>query len=202
MMIDQDKELTAITALVNALTDLDEEGRLRVLDYVAKRFRIGASAIKEISGLAVPAPSTTHHPEGRAHSSVPVSAPATDIRALKEEKQPSSAIQMTVLVAYYLKSVVSAPARKEAITAADIEKYFNEARYPLPKGKNGLTDVLNNSRRAGYLESAGRGAFRLNSVGFNLAAYNMPTESKKLRNPGARSATTKKKPSTKRRRGK
>jgi len=173
-MTEQDKELAAISAVVGALTDLDEDGRIRVLDYVTKRFQI-----RHLIVAAPIDPPTVDHGGTLRQETPPVSHQPTDIRTLKEQKQPSGGIQMAVLVAYYLKSVASNEERKETISGADIVKYFNQAGYPLPTGKNGPTDTLNNARRAGYFESAGTGSFKLNSVGFNLAAYNMPTGSKK-----------------------
>ena len=83
---------------------------------------------------------------------------------------------MAVLVAYYLKTMAPDEEKKDAIKASDIEHYFTQADYPLPGGKNGAADTLGNAKRAGYMESAGHGLYRLNRVGFNLAAYSMPTE--------------------------
>ena len=171
-MTEQDKELSAITALVAALADLDDDGRVRVLEYVTKRFGIGALAAETRPDAIHGVTPTIDRPAEAAQLR------HMDIKALKEEKEPSSAIQMAVLVAYYLANVVPHDERKNSITTTDFVKYFNQARYPLPTGKNGPRDTLNNARRAGYFESAGHGAFKLNSVGFNLAAYNMPTSLK------------------------
>lgn len=174
-MPDQDKELAAINAVVTALADLDDEVRARVMDYVANRFRIvGRSTPVQTVSPAVLSPVNAGPDTPLVGAARPV-----DIKALKDEKRPSSSIQMAVLVAYYLKALAPESDRKEAISAADVETYFTQARYQLPTGKNGLVDTLNNARQAGYFESAGRGLFRLNSVGFNLAAYNMPTGSVK-----------------------
>jgi hypothetical protein len=173
-LTEQDKESSAITIVVEALASLDEMSRARVLEYATKRF---APNMLEL------APSQTwdaaHLAAAKLDERIDATQRRPDIKALKDEKQPSSGIQMAVLVAYYLKELAPLDERKDAISNADVIKYFNQARYPLPAGKKGPGDTLNNSRRAGYLETAGGGLFKLNSVGFNLAAYNMPVESGK-----------------------
>src|SRR5262245_13234992 len=57
---------------------------------------------------------------------------STDIRRLKEQKNPGSANEMAALVAYYLAEVVPGTERKPAIEITDIEKYFKQANYKLP----------------------------------------------------------------------
>jgi hypothetical protein len=146
------------------------------MEYAAKRF--GVAGITRFEPERPRTPAFDPDAEFDLRSVTRRGERQPDIKELREEKQPSSGIQMAVLVAYYLKALAPNDERQEAITAADVEKYFNQAQYPLPTGKNGLIDTLNNARGAGYFESAGRGSFKLNSVGFNLAAYNMPTKSK------------------------
>jgi len=177
-MTEQDKEASAITAVVNALAPLDEVSCLRVLDYAMKRFAPTAAPPK----LHLPSTHAQQPQHGLSDESISPrpggdAARHADIKTLKEEKQPSNAIQMAVLVAYYLKEIVPAGERKESIGSAEVTKYFNQARFPLPTGKNGLRDTLNNARRSGYLETAGTGQFRLTPVGHNLAAYKLPRKS-------------------------
>jgi hypothetical protein len=68
---------------------------------------------------------------------------STDIKTFKEMKNPSSARQMACVVAYYLAEIASGDERKKAITTADIEKYFKQARFPLP---NKLEQLLLTAR--------------------------------------------------------
>ena len=81
---------------------------------------------------------------------------------------------MAVLVAYYLKEVARLSERKELISSADVTKYFNQARYPLPTGRNGVRDTLNNADGVAILKPLSTGQFKLTPVGHNLAAYKMP----------------------------
>lgn len=171
-MTEQDKEAAAINAVVNALVGLDEQSCLRVLEYATKRFApAGISTLPARRSMEEPVIQAPAHEEA-------ISSPRSqiDIQALKEEKKPANAIQMAVLVAYYLKELAPEHERKESLGTADTTKYFNQARFPLPTGKSGVKDTLGNARRSGYFESAGTGQYRLTPVGHNLAAYKMPTK--------------------------
>ena len=93
-----------------------------------------------------------------------------DIRSLRTAKNPKSDNEMAALVAYYLKHLAPPEERKESIATADIEKYFVQANYPLPKQPR-LT--LANAKNAGYFDPAERGFFKLNPVGHNLVAHGL-----------------------------
>lgn len=101
--------------------------------------------------------------------------PGMDIKTFKELKAPSSARQMACVVAYYLAEVVTGSERKEAITTDDIEKYFKQARFVLPKK---LEQLLIDCRGAGYFESSARGEYKLTRVGHNLVAHQLPAKAK------------------------
>ena len=58
-----------------------------------------------------------------------------DIRKLKEQKDPKTAIEMACVVGYYLEALALPDDRKQDITCNDLEKYFKQAGFPLPKRK-------------------------------------------------------------------
>lgn len=95
----------------------------------------------------------------------------TDIRALREEKNPKSATQMAAVVGYYLKELAPEGERRDTLKTQDLEKYFKQAKYELPKK---LEQVLIDSKRAGYFEVVTRGEYRLTRVGYNLVAHRLP----------------------------
>ena len=95
----------------------------------------------------------------------------TDIRSLKEIKHPDSAQEMACLVAYYLKLKAPAEEKKHSIECSDLNKYFLQANFPLPKR---MEQMLVNAKAAGYFDSAGRGRYKLNAVGHNLVAHTLP----------------------------
>lgn len=100
-----------------------------------------------------------------------------DIRTFKEQKEPKTAIQMACVVAYYLQELAAANERKKTVTANDLDTYFKQAKFKLPKV---MAQVLPDARVAGYFESApGKGEYSLNAVGYNLVAHNLPKNSTK-----------------------
>lgn len=166
----EDKEYEAMGAVIKAVEGLHDEQRARIFEYVLKRFSIPQTLPTPSKVIPSDASSTVESSSEQKSGERPL-----DIRELRNVKKPKSDTQMAVLVAYYLKTTTT-EAQKDAITSEDIVSYFTQAGYPLPIGKNGAADTLNNAKKSGYFESAGKGLYRLNPVGFNLAAYNMPTE--------------------------
>jgi hypothetical protein len=167
-----DPELHAMQQVIKALESLDSDARTRVLAYVFQRLGLTLAAQNMI-----PIP-----PEGQPPATVMASLPGplspgaliADIRSLKESKQPKSDNQMAALVAYYLKEAAPVNDRKDTISQEDIERYFKQAGFPLPKR---LNMTLLNAKNAGYFDSAGVGLYKLNPVGHNLVAHGMPSPS-------------------------
>lgn len=163
-----DKEIKAMSDMLTSLEGLDAQAKGRVFKYVSER-------------LGVTVPSTNLRPSSNIVSPIESDLPKpvmqtetfNDIRSLKEEKRPDNAIQMTALVAYYLQEIALSEEKKDAIDVEDIQKYFKQAGFALPKVPK---SALLNTKAAGYLESADRGKYKLNPVGYNLVAYGLPTK--------------------------
>lgn len=183
--IESDAELQAMRAVLGALVPLKLEGRTRVLGYVLNRLGMVGPGI---SGTSV----TNYTPTGDDRASQSSGSGISDIRSLKEKKAPRSANEMAAIVAYYLSEL--AQERKPSINADDIKTYFLEAGYPLP---NNLQMLLVNAKNSGYLQSAGTGQYRLNSVGYNLVTHKLPVPSESPVKPGRRRRRLKKKRSAK-----
>ena len=171
-----DREIDAISTILRALDGLDGESIRRVLDYVFSRLSIAVpSHIKSVTNLT---PSQAIQSIEGAHRAIRVS-----IRDLKEEKQPESSNQMAALVAYYLSELAADDEGKEAINAADLEKYFKQAGFKLPKA---LPQTLPNAAAAGYFDAVGTGLYKLNAVGYNLVVHGLPRSQKPGQRPGKR----------------
>jgi hypothetical protein len=158
---------TAIDEIVAALEGLPEPARLTAIRAACDHLAIpntmaGGSSIGDttIGALGDVVPATPSMPPR-----------PTDVRSLKEQKKPGSAVEMAALLAYYLQHLAPASERKPQISAADVEKYFLQADFPLPKRSDQL---LVNAKAAGYFDSPTRGAYRLNPVGHNLVAHSLP----------------------------
>jgi hypothetical protein len=144
------------------------DARLRILQYATQHLGISAG---EATRLNPSSPENAESLNAGIQSPASPRSKVVDIRTFKDEKQPKTDIQMAAIVAYYLAELVPAEDRKDAITPDDISKYFKQAGHPLPR-KPRFTLV--NARTAGYFESAGGGAYKLNPVGHNLIAHGLP----------------------------
>jgi hypothetical protein len=158
-----DRELDAIGAILGALEGLEGDSIQRVLDYVFGRLSLDQRPRLSVAPQVSVIPSV---PPGSAHSVRQIS-----VRDLKDEKKPASSNQMAALVAYYLSEIAPEDERKEAINASDLEKYFKQAGFKLPKS---LPQALPNAAAAGYFDSTGKGLYRLNPVGYNLVVHGLP----------------------------
>ena len=162
-----DRELAALSAILKALDGLDGESIQRVLDYVFGRLSIAAprNVIKTFDAPSGPHTHSTVLDTGQSRPS------RLSIRDLKEEKKPESSNQMAALVAYYLEDIADSSERKPSINTADLERYFKQAGFKLPKS---LPQTLSNAAAAGYFDPAGNGFYKLNAVGYNLVVHGLP----------------------------
>jgi len=160
--IEFESELEAIRVVLGALSPLAEDARASVISYVFRKLGISG----------VPAPRAQPEPIRDVAQTIPLRSGIVDIRSLKEEKQPSSAREMAVLVAYYLSEEAPLLERKEEISADDIRQYFKQAAFKLPASPE---MTLVHTRNAGYLDSgSSRGLYKLNAVGYNLIVHSLP----------------------------
>lgn len=166
-----DKELESIKQIFEALDSLEIEEKKRVLDYVFNRLGLKSIISESVSKFNITPVDGNSQFQNKPED---VYQPSTvkDIRSLKEEKQPKTAIQMVALVAYYLSETAPLAERKETINSEDITKYFKQAGFELPKGEPIYT--LRNARNAGYFDPTSEtGVYKLNPVGYNLVAHNL-----------------------------
>jgi len=159
-----DKELSAISAILNALEGLQGDSIQRVLDYVFERLSIsrGPQTVSTFGGMPFP-PSVSSEPAGDNRR--------VSIRDLKDEKKPDSSNQMAAIVAYYLSELAPPGERQDSVAASDLSKYYKQAKFHL---SSALHKTLPNAARAGYFDQIGPGRYRLNPVGYNLVVHNLP----------------------------
>lgn len=162
----------AIDQVINALEMFEEKSKQTIILTACTHF-----------GIEISPQTTSNHSHSSNASGTPsqgneTSSPAlqtpnvVDIRSLKQAKNPTNAIQMSCLVAFYLSEYASGDEKKSAIKAEDLEKYFKQANFKLPSR---ITQVLIDAKAAGYFESVGRGEYKLNAVGYNLIAHSLPS---------------------------
>ncbi len=155
----------AIDEIVHALNSLDQETQVTAIRAACDHLKI-----RPPEGLGAKLPSSSGAETIQTGAPSVPSGPV-DIKSLKQQKQPSSANEMAALVAFYLSETAPEDDRKTAVEQEDMIKYFKQAGFPLPK----VTKVLlTNAKNAGYFDAVGSGKYRLNAVGYNLVAYNLP----------------------------
>jgi hypothetical protein len=162
-----DAEIGAIEQVIGALEPLDDQARSRVLEYAFKRLGIDEIGIGEKPAHASQLETPKDPP------TIPQVA-VTDIRSLRETKQPKSANEMAAVIGYYLAEVAPEAERKTAIGTAEIEKYFKQGQHPLPEAPG---RTLINAAAAGYFDKVERGLYSLNPVGHNLVTHGLPRAS-------------------------
>jgi hypothetical protein len=167
-------ELSAVQTVATALAGLSGEAQDRVIEFSLRMIGRAAPTAPLAPGSSMPAmqPDT---PSAQMPSPTPIvpPRPVTDIRSLREAKGPRTANEMAALVAYYVSELAPEEDRKSSIATEDLEKYFKQAQYPLP---GAMRVVLGSAKAAGYLDSADRGQYRLNPVGYNLVVHGLPAE--------------------------
>ena len=153
----------AIDALINALKDIPTRDQLVAIRAACLSLDL---EFTPPSGNKKPSGSSTYDDVSR-NPAGPATVPQ-DIRNIKEQKKPSSAGEMACLVAHYLQTSAPADEQKMDIGADDLDKYFRQAGYPLPKA---MSQVLPDAKSAGYFDSVGHGRYKLNPVGYNLIVH-------------------------------
>ena len=168
-----DQELEAIKAITAALESLDKPARIRALQYAMQHLGLSQEGGgRQMPPNGLPNRGTPEGDENSLMSAQPkLRTSVVDIRSLRNQKKPSSDIEMAALVSYYLAELAPDGSRKDCMGADDIDVYFKQAGHPLPTQSQ---YTLPNAKAAGYFDSAGRGLYKLNPVGHNLVAHTLP----------------------------
>jgi hypothetical protein len=161
----------ALDLITSTLKGFDEPAQRTMISTVCALLNLKVDVGAQAPAAAVDTISTPAKAAAAPMGNLKLSG--LDIRTLKEQKKPSSAQQMAAVVAFYLQEIAPEVERKDTIKTDDLEAYFKQARYELPKK---LEQVLDKGKRAGYFESPSRGTFKLTRVGYNLVAHKMPAE--------------------------
>lgn len=153
-----------IKALLEALP---AEKREMALRWAREAVGLPAHAVPAHAGSAVEPRKAT------GSEAVPAAAPRQKtLREFVAEKQPKSDVQFAATVAYFHRFEAGEDARREEITADDLQdgaRLAGRARFKLPSA------TLNNGVGLGYLDRGSeRGKYRLNAVGENLVAMALP----------------------------
>ncbi len=160
-------DLEAVRAVAEALQPFDSETQARIVRWACER--VGLAVPRATTGTAGPQP-----PDRGAEPPIRDDGPrsgATDVKSFVQEKQPKSDAQFAATVAYFYAFEARDDERQDALTPAMLLDACRKAGRPRPPRPD---QTLRNAKAAGYFDSVGRGAFKLNSVGENLVAMVLP----------------------------
>lgn len=175
-MADQKPTLgQAIDKIIAALEPLDADARATVVATACSYLKIPVGTTGQAQAIDSSTREEAAAAPARRGTGAPVSPvlplSATDIRSFRNDKKPRSAKEMACVVAFFLKELAVDGERKDSISAADLEKYFKQAQFKLPER---MAQILPDAKGSGYFDSAARGEYRLNAVGYNLVAHSLP----------------------------
>lgn len=173
------KKLTlgqAIDVVSDALSAFDGNQQQTILRTVFESLNISGPIVggDQVSSRSREAPAA--HPAAAPKRQAAMDQfVGMDIKSFKEQKNPTSARQMACVVAFYLSEIAEGDEKSDIVTTALLEKYFKQARFPIP---NKLEQLLVDAKSGGYFDAAARGEYKLTRVGYNLVAHQLPPKGK------------------------
>jgi hypothetical protein len=158
-------DLEAVRKLVEVLSPFKAGDQERVIRWAREKLGLPVQGAAEAQQDKAPRDPSS---EGEAGAS----GAATDIKTFVAEKNPTSDNQFAATVAHYYRFVAPPAARKEAITAADLQdacRLTGRNRFSRP------AQTLINAHTNGLLDKgANRGEYVISTVGENLVAVSLP----------------------------
>ncbi|MFI5282463.1 MAG: hypothetical protein ACHQ0J_04970 [Candidatus Dormibacterales bacterium] len=164
-----DNDFDVAKKVTNLLQGVAKERQQKILRWVAENFDLAMTNPTPGQGPSNPAQGGT--PGGMAGQQ----GRALDVKTFIDSKNPGSDVQFATAIAYYYRFEAPAEQRKDSITAETLQDATRLA------GRTRITQprvVLHNAKKQGYLDSADRGQFRINTVGENLIAMALPSSGK------------------------
>jgi hypothetical protein len=161
-------EFDAAKSIAETLKGMDKAQQERAIRWAMET--LGLAASPQAHPAVVPPVQPTGGGaalEAPAGSSAPA---APDIRSFVRSRNPKSDMQTATAVAYYYRFIAPAKERKETINGDDLADAIRKIGREQPKHPK---QTLHNAKAHGYLDAAGDGQFRINSVGENLVTMTL-----------------------------
>ena len=187
-MSSKSDDLEAVRIIVDTVSAFDATEQERILRWSREKLGLptdapGSAAVNTQTSIASQPP-TYGALASRSRDT------AADIKSFIAEKIPSSDNQFAAAVAYYYRFEAPEAARKETITADDLQeacRLASRSRIQKP------AQTLINAHNGGLLDKAGdRGAYSISTVGENLVAMALPSGAGKKTRSGKKSTTKRK----------
>jgi hypothetical protein len=171
-------DLEAVRQLVATLEPFAIPERERIIRWAREKLGMAAA-----SPTDQPTPSSQHSPPVPPHPAggpLTSSTPATDLKTFVATKKPKNDTQLVATIAYFYKFTATEAERKDAISSADLLDACRKADYRRPSRP---AQTLINAFKAGVVDKAGTGSYKINSVGENLVAMVLPGDSDESKKP-------------------
>ena len=157
-------DLEAVRKIVEILSELEKEDQSRVVRWSLEKLNLDQALIskKPVEAAGGGARDTD---EGKRQM---------DIKTFILSKNPSSDNQFAATVAYYYAFEAPADEKKNSVNGTDLIEACRKG------GRPRLGDpakTLANATSMGYLDKVDRGFYKLNTVGENLVAMTLPSNS-------------------------
>ena len=163
-MTDKGDDLEAVRKMVELLAPFEVPDRERIIRWAREKLGMPTQG----SGVSEKEQTTGGSQSGQREES----AGAKDIKTFVTEKNPGSDNQFAATVAYYYRFVAPEAAKKDAITADDLQqacRLTGRSRLPRP------SQTLINAHTNGLLDKgSSRGEYTISTVGENLVAVSLP----------------------------
>ena len=162
-------DLDAVRIITSALEGFDSKDREMIIRWSLERLGMVTSSLEK--------------PQNPTQTITPTSDPQTlhppniienevkDIRSFSGDKKPTSDVQFAVVATFYYHFKAKPEEQKSSINKDQLIEACRHADWkilPNPKA------TLDNAVSKGYMDRAGDGQFRLNSVGENLVRKVLP----------------------------
>lgn len=190
-------DFVAAKAVFDACKDLPKPAQERVLRWVAESLGVAVPPfLRQATGADSPFPrqperAAVEPPEPTAPASPAAPDTPVDIATFIRWKNPQSDVQFVTAVAFYYRFVSPQTERRDTVDGDFVQDATRTGGWD--RLTSPLT-TLNNAKKKGYLDSAARGEFRINTVGENLVDRTLPLDdgSAEGRRPSTRKSSAKK----------
>jgi len=177
-------EFDALKEVNEALSQIDEEARGRVLDWIYSKYKVTKPSINPLGDEAEkPQIKGTKSvtPKTKTGKSKVVLKQVKDLnlypkgkKSIKEfvdEKRPSSMEQKAVVAIYYLIGILEV----SKVTIEHVYTVFKTVNWIMPAN---LKNALHRAGSMGWLDTAESGDIKVTSSGENLVEHHLPTTKK------------------------
>lgn len=175
-MSDSKNDFDIAKSVSDLVKDLDRDRQVRIFRWVSESLGIadvGSSTSNALVKEVVPPPSAAASTNQQLDPRLanPPTLKQRDIKSFVEAKQPRSELQFAVVVAYYYRFEAPESQRLNSISPGVLQEATRLV------GRNRLSSPrlsLFKAKKQGYLDTADRGEYVVNTVGENLVAMALP----------------------------